>query len=197
MLIAGRPQWIVKWRISGHSMLTNLSLDTQASVPCISAGFSTESSKTASSIRIKARLVTRGSHQRAGVDYGESFSPIMRLKSLRTLLALAALRDFDIMQFDITSAYLHGTLREDVWMEQPDGYVEPGREDWVWKLRKGLYGLVQAGRTWNDELNSYILAHDSLHLPFFDKFKYDFRSATSCFLHVNKIYKSFYQHNYM
>jgi hypothetical protein len=108
----------------------------------------------------KARLVARGNHQRAGIDYGESFSPVMRLESLRTLLALAALRDFEVMQFDITSAYLHGTLKEDVWVEQPDGYVEPGQEDSVWKLLKALYGLVQAGRTWNDELNSHMLAHD-------------------------------------
>ena len=70
--------------------------------------------------KIKGRLVTRGNHQRPGVDYGESFSPVMRLESLRTLLALAATRDLDVMQFDITSAYLHGTLKEEVYMEQPE-----------------------------------------------------------------------------
>jgi len=90
----------------------------------------------------KARLVARGNHQRPGIDYGESFSPVMRLESLRALLSLAALRDFDIIQFDITSAYLHGTLKEDVYMEQPNGYVERGK-DWVWKLRRGLYGLLR------------------------------------------------------
>jgi transposase InsO family protein len=104
----------------------------------------------------KARLVARGNHQRPGIDYNESFSPVMRLESLRTLLALAAIRDLDIMQFDITSAYLHGTLKEEIYMQQPDGYVAPGKENWVWRLKKGLYGLVQAGRTWNEELNAHM-----------------------------------------
>jgi len=95
----------------------------------------------------EARLVARGNHQRPGVDYGESFSPVMRLESLRTLLALAAIRDLDVVQFDITSAYLHGTLKEELYMEQPEGYRVVEKPDWVWRLRKGLYGLVQAGRT--------------------------------------------------
>ena len=65
----------------------------------------------------------------------------MRLKSLRTILALAAIRDLDIIQFDITSAYLHGTPKEEVYTEQPEGYIAPGKKDWVWGLKKGLYGL--------------------------------------------------------
>ena len=80
----------------------------------------------------------------------------MGLESLRTTLALAAIRDLGVIQFDITSAYLHGTLKEKVYMEQPEGYVAPGKEYWVWGLKKGLYGLVQAGRTWNEGLNAYI-----------------------------------------
>ena len=71
----------------------------------------------------------------------------MRLEFLRTIRALAAIRDLGVIQFDITSAYLHGTLKEEVYMEQPEGYVAPGKEDRVWGLKKGLYGLVQAGRT--------------------------------------------------
>ena len=71
----------------------------------------------------KGRLVARGNHQRPGIDYGESFSPVMRLESLRTILALDAIRDLDVIQFDITSAYLHGTLKEEAYMEQPEGYV--------------------------------------------------------------------------
>jgi len=80
----------------------------------------------------------------------------MRLESLRTILALAAIRDLEVIQFDITSAYLQGTLKEEVYMEQPEGYVAPGKKDWVWRLKKGLYGLVQAGRAWNDELNAHM-----------------------------------------
>jgi len=73
----------------------------------------------------------------------------MRLESLRTIFGLAA-----IPQLDITSDYLHGTLKEGVYMEQPEGYVAPGKKDWVWRMKKGLYGSVQAGRTWNEELNA-------------------------------------------
>jgi len=104
----------------------------------------------------KGRLVARGNHQRPGIDYGESFSPIMCLESLCTTLALAAIRDLDVIQFDITLAYLHGNLKEEVYMEQPEGYTTPRKEDWVWRLKKGLYGLVQAGRTWNEELHAHM-----------------------------------------
>jgi hypothetical protein len=104
----------------------------------------------------KARIVACGNHQRPRIDYGESFVPVMRLESLHTLLALAAHRDLEIVQFNITSAYLHGTLKEEVYVEQPDGYVSGDRMGWVWRLRKGLYGLVQAGRTWNEELDAHM-----------------------------------------
>ena len=69
----------------------------------------------------------------------------MHLETLRTNLALAAIRDLDVIQFDITSAYLHGTLKGEVYMERPEGYVAPGKEDWVWGLKKGLYGLCRLG----------------------------------------------------
>ena len=106
----------------------------------------------------KGRLVARGNHQRPVIDYGESFFARYALRIPRTILALAAIRGLDIVQFDITSAYLHGALKEDVYMEQPEGYVTPGKEYWVWRLRKGLYGLVQAERTWNEELNTHMVS---------------------------------------
>ena len=103
----------------------------------------------------KARLVARRIQQRPGSDYGESFSPVMRLESLRILLALVASCDLEVIQFDVTSAYLHGTLNEELFAEQPDGYAESGKERWVWRLKKGLYRPVQAGRSWNEEQCSY------------------------------------------
>jgi len=78
-------------------------------------------------------------HQRPGVEC----DAVIRLESLRPLLALAAIRDLDVIQFDITSAYLHRAPRK--------GY-------WVWRLKKGLYGLVQAGRTWDEQLNSHVVS---------------------------------------
>ena len=104
----------------------------------------------------KGRLVAQGNHQRPSINYGKSFSPIMCLKSLCTILTLVAMCNLDVIQFNITSAYLHGMLKEEIYMEQPEGYVTPGKDDWVWHLKKGLYGLVQARRTWNKELNAHM-----------------------------------------
>src|SRR5258706_2368010 len=85
----------------------------------------------------KVRIVAHGNHQRPGVDYGKSFAPVMRLELLHTLLALAVSHDLDIIQFDVTSAYLHRNLKEEVYIKQPDGYVADRKEDWVWCLKKG------------------------------------------------------------
>jgi hypothetical protein len=83
----------------------------------------------------KAQLVARGNHRCPGINYNESFSLVMCLESL---IALAAIHNLNIMQFDVTSAYLHGTLKE-IYMQQPDGYIAPRKENWVWRLKKGLY----------------------------------------------------------
>ena len=80
----------------------------------------------------------------------------MQLESPHTLLTVAAIHDFDIIQFSMTSAYLHRTLKEELFMEQLDSYTVSRKENWVWKLKKGLYRLVQASRTWNKELNSHM-----------------------------------------
>ena len=103
----------------------------------------------------------------------------MRLEPLRTILALAAIRDLDVIQFDITSAYLYGALKEEVYMEQPEGYVAPGKENWVCRLKKGLYRLVQAGRTWNEELNAHIWSEGFTATPE-DPTMYIKKSWTDC-----------------
>ena len=79
----------------------------------------------------------------------------MRLESLRTLLGVVAIHGFDNIQFDVASAYLHDALKEELYMEQPDGHTVSGRENWVWKRKKGLYGLVQVGRTRDEGLHSH------------------------------------------
>jgi hypothetical protein len=106
----------------------------------------------------KARLVAQGDHQCTGVNYGQSFSPVMRLESLRTLLALVAIWDLDVIQFDVTSAYLHGTLKEEFYMEQTEGYTALGKGAWIWRPKKGLYGFVQASRAWDEELNPHTVS---------------------------------------
>jgi hypothetical protein len=97
----------------------------------------------------KARLVAKGFAQRYGVDYDETYAPVARYPSIRALVALAAHHDWELHQMDVKSAYLNGDLEEDIYMEQPEGYVTAGKEQLVCKLVKSLYGLKQAGRTWH------------------------------------------------
>jgi hypothetical protein len=98
--------------------------------------------------RYKARLVARGFSQVEGVDYGETFAPVLRYQSFRTMMAVAAAKKMGITFFDVTSAFLNGKLKERVLMKQPQGLeVGTGR---VCLLRRSLYGLKQAPRCWNE-----------------------------------------------
>jgi hypothetical protein len=105
-------------------------------------------------VKWKARLVARGFTQIYGVDYFETFAPVARLASIRTILAIAARNDWEIDMFDFHSAYLNGILDdgEDIYMEQPPHRETVDRSRYVVKLRKALYGLKQAGRKWYDTL---------------------------------------------
>lgn len=103
--------------------------------------------------RYKARLVARGFTQKFGEDYDETFSPVVRFESFRTLVALAAKYKLQLHQMDVTTAFLHGLLKEDVYMKQPDGFVEKGKENLVCKLKRSLYGLKQSPRCWNEALD--------------------------------------------
>ncbi|KAM1012444.1 hypothetical protein ACFX15_041792 [Malus domestica] len=103
----------------------------------------------------KARLVAKGYVQKPGLDYNETFAPVARLDTIRTLIALAAHRSWKIFQLDVKSAFLNGILQEEVYVDQPEGFVINGKEDKVYKLHKALYGLKQAPRTWYGEIDSY------------------------------------------
>ena len=97
----------------------------------------------------KARLVAKGFTQTQGIDYEETFSPVAMLKSIRILLAIAAYYDYEIWQMDVKTAFLNGHLLEDVYMVQPEGFVDPKNPNKVCKLNKSIYGLKQASRSWN------------------------------------------------
>lgn len=104
--------------------------------------------------RAKARLVAKGYTQQHGVDFDETFSPVLRYSSLRALLALTAYYDLELEQMDVKTAYLNGTIDYDIYMKQPQGHEVKGKENLVCKLEKSLYGLKQAGRTWYERINS-------------------------------------------
>lgn len=104
--------------------------------------------------RFKARIVARGFKQEHGIDYWETFSPVVRFTSVRAILAIAAKQKLCIKQFDGKTAFLYGELQENVYVYQPKGFDDgSGR---VYKLNKSLFGLKQASRCWNEKFTSFI-----------------------------------------
>ena len=103
--------------------------------------------------RYKAHLVAQGFPQKYGLDYDETFCPVVRPESIRTVIALAVKKGLKLHQMDVTTAFLNGELEEEVYMKQPEGFVADGQEHLVCKLRKSIYGLKQSPRCWNSALN--------------------------------------------
>ncbi|GJX16315.1 ribonuclease H-like domain-containing protein [Tanacetum coccineum] len=105
--------------------------------------------------RYKARLVANGRSQQQGIDCDETFSPVVKPATIRTVLSLAVSRDWPIHQLDVKNAFLHGHLSETVYMHQPPGFVDPNKPNYVCHLQRSLYGLKQAPRAWFQRFASY------------------------------------------
>ncbi|KAG7565068.1 Zinc finger CCHC-type superfamily [Arabidopsis suecica] len=116
--------------------------------------------------RYKARLVAKGYSQRAGIDYDEVFAPVARLETVRLIISLSAQNKWKIHQMDVKSAFLNGDLEEEVYIEQPQGYIVKGEENKVLRLKKALYGLKQAPRAWNTRIDKYFKEKDFIKCPY-------------------------------
>ncbi|GJT33072.1 retrovirus-related pol polyprotein from transposon TNT 1-94 [Tanacetum coccineum] len=111
-------------------------------------------------LKNKARLVARGYRQEEGIDFEESFAPVARLEAIRIFLAFAAHMNMVVYQMDVKTAFLNGNLREEVYVSQPNGFVDPDKPNYVYKLKKALYGLKQAPCAWYDMLSSFLISLD-------------------------------------
>ena len=109
--------------------------------------------------RFKARLVAKGFSQIPGVDYNDVFSPVVKHSSIRTFFSIVAMHDLEVEQLDVKTAFLHGELEEEIYMDQPEGFIVPGKEDFVCKLNKSLYGLKQSTRQWYKRFDSFMMSH--------------------------------------
>ncbi|GJU11012.1 putative ribonuclease H-like domain-containing protein [Tanacetum coccineum] len=110
-------------------------------------------------IRNKARLVAQGHRQEEGIDYEEVFAPVARIEAIRLFLAYASFMGFLVYQMDVKSAFLYGTIEEEVYVTQPPGFKDPDNPDKVYKVVKALYGLHQAPRAWYETLANYLLGN--------------------------------------
>jgi hypothetical protein len=117
--------------------------------------------------KYKGRLVAKGFSHIPGVDYNDVFSPVVKHSSIRTFFSIVALLDLELEQLDVKNAFLHGELEEEIYMDQPEGFIVPDKENYVCKLKRSLYGLKQSPRQWYKRFDSFMLSHG------FKRSKYD------------------------
>nr|GEW69705.1 retrovirus-related Pol polyprotein from transposon TNT 1-94 [Tanacetum cinerariifolium] len=111
-------------------------------------------------LKNKARLVAKGYRQEEGIDFEESFAPMARIEAIRIFIANAASKNMTVYQMDVKTAFLNGELKEEVYVSQPEGFVDPDHPKHVYRLKKALYGLKQAPRAWDDYFGSIMCYGD-------------------------------------
>nr|KAJ0215080.1 hypothetical protein LSAT_V11C300102060 [Lactuca sativa] len=109
--------------------------------------------------KYKARLVIQGFRQKEGIDFFDTYAPVARISTIRLLLALTAIHNLVIHRMDVKTAFLNGDLDEEIYMKQPEGFVMPGNEHKVCKLKKSLYGLKQAPKQWHQKFDDVVLSN--------------------------------------
>lgn len=143
------------WSLVPHSSSTN--------VLGVKWVFKTKYNSNGTIERRKARLVAKGYHQLHGIDYNETFSPVAKPSTIRLILSLASMRRWSVRQLDIQNAFLHGDLAEDVFIQQPIGFVHSSFPSHICKLHKSLYGLKQAPRAWFAKLSDSLISMGFRH----------------------------------
>ena len=131
-----------------------------------------------SQLMYKARLVVKRFNQKKGIDFEEIFSPVVKMSSIRVALGLAARLNLEVEQLDVKTAFFHGDLDEEIYIQQPEGFEVKGKENLVCKLKKSFYGLKQAPRQWYKKFDSFMMSHgynktSSDHCVFTRKFSND------------------------
>jgi hypothetical protein len=116
--------------------------------------------------KYKARLVAKGYCQQYRIDYAKVFAPVARLDTIRIVISLAAQNSWVIYQLDVKSAFLHGEINEEVFVDQPPGYEQKGHESKVYRLKKALYGLKQAPRAWYSRIEAYFIKEGFIKCPY-------------------------------
>ncbi len=107
--------------------------------------------------RYKARLVAKGYAQTYGIDYEETYSLVAKMTTVKVIIVMAATKGWSLHQMDVKNVFLHGDLQEEVYMEQPPGYVDQTHLNLVCRLKKALYDLKQAPRAWSDKIGQYLV----------------------------------------
>jgi len=107
--------------------------------------------------RYKTRLVAKGYAQTYGIDYEETYSLVAKMTIVRAIIAMATTKGWSLHQMDVNNVFLHGDLHEEVYMEQPPGYVNQTHPNLVCRLKKALYGLKQTPKIWSDKMGQYLV----------------------------------------
>ncbi|GKF38847.1 retrovirus-related pol polyprotein from transposon TNT 1-94, partial [Tanacetum coccineum] len=110
-------------------------------------------------VQNKTRLVAKEYRREEGIDFEESFDPVARLEVVRMFIAYVAHKNITIFQMDVKTAFLNGPLKEEVYVSQPEGFIDLEFPDHVYRLKKALYGLKQAPRAWYNKLSSFLIQH--------------------------------------
>ena len=120
-------------------------------------GFRMKETKDGRIERFKARLVAKGFLQKHVIDYDETFAPVTKFTSIKILLSLATKHSLMIHQMDVKTEFLYGHLEEDIYMAQPNGYVDEDHPEFVCQLKRSIYGLKQSPRMWDQTIDNFML----------------------------------------